>query len=59
MQQASRRDIVKLYGLKHCDSCKKALSQLRAAGHDIAFFDIRKDPLDQAQIADLLGEEGV
>ena len=48
------RHILKLYGLKNCGSCKKALSQLRAAGHDIAFFDIRKDPLDQAQIADLL-----
>ena len=56
------RHILKLYGLKNCDSCKKALSQLRAVGHDIAFFDIRKDPLNQAQIADLLlrhGEQSV
>ena len=45
---------MKLYGLKNCDSCKKALSQLRAAGHDIDFFDIRTEPLDQSQIADLL-----
>ena len=49
---------MKLYGLKNCDSCKKALSQLRAAGHDIAFFDIRTDPLDQSQIADLLARHG-
>ena len=45
---------MKLYGLKNCDSCKKALSQLRAAGHDIDFFDIRIEPLDPSQIADLL-----
>ena len=49
---------MKLYGLKNCDSCKNALSQLRAAGHDIAFFDISTDPLDQSQIADLLARHG-
>ena len=49
---------MKLYGLKNCDSCKKALSKLRAAGHDIDFFDIRTDPLDQSQIADLLARHG-
>jgi len=49
---------MKLYGLKNCDSCKKAMSQLRAAGHDIAFFDIRTDPLDQSQIVDLLAHHG-
>ena len=49
---------MKLYGLKNCDSCKKALSQLRAAGHDIDFFDIRIEPLDPSQIADLLARHG-
>ena len=49
---------MKLYGLKNCDSCKKALSQLRAAGHQIDFFDIRTDPLDQSQIDDLLAHHG-
>ena len=58
VQQVIGRHIMKLYGLKNCDSCKKALSQLRAAGHDIAFFDIRTDPLDQSQIADLLARHG-
>ena len=58
MQRVIRGDIVRLYGLKNCDSCKKALSQLRAAGHDIAFFDIRTDPLDQLKIADLLARHG-
>ena len=49
---------MKLYGLKNCDSCKKALSQLSAAGHSVSFFDIRTDPLDQPQIADLLTRHG-
>ena len=49
---------MKLYGLKNCDSCKKALSQLCAAGHNIDFFDIRTEPLDPLQIADLLARHG-
>ena len=49
---------MKLYGLKNCDSCKTALSQLRAAGHDIVFFNIRTAPLDQYQIAELLARHG-
>lgn len=49
---------MKLYGLKNCNSCKKALSQLRAVGHEITFFDIRTDPLGPLQIADLLAHHG-
>ena len=49
---------MKLYGLKNCDSCKKALSQLHAVGHRIDFFDIRTDPLDRSQIDDLLAHHG-
>ena len=49
---------MKFYGLKNCDSCKKALSQLQAAGHKIEFFDIRTEPLDQSQITDLLARHG-
>ncbi len=32
-----------LYGLKNCDTCKKALSALEAAGHSVAFVDIRAE----------------
>ena len=47
-----------LYGLKNCDSCKKALAQLRAAGHEVAFVDIRAEPLEPTQLADLLAHHG-
>ncbi len=30
-----------LYGLKNCDTCKKALKALEAAGRDVTFVDIR------------------
>lgn len=49
---------MKFYGLKNCDSCKKALSQLRDAGHKINFFDIRTEPLDRLQIRNLLAIHG-
>ena len=47
-----------LYGLKNCDSCKKALAQLRAVGHEVTFVDIRTEPLDAAQLTDLLAHHG-
>lgn len=32
-----------MYGLKNCDTCKKALKALAAAGHDVTFVDIRTE----------------
>jgi len=32
-----------LYGLKNCDTCKKALKALEGAGKSVAFVDIRTD----------------
>lgn len=32
-----------LYGLKNCDSCRKAMKALQANGHRVSFADIRKE----------------
>lgn len=32
-----------LYGLKNCDTCKKALGALNADGHDVTMVDIREE----------------
>ena len=32
-----------LYGLKNCDTCKKALKALAVAGRDVTFVDIRAE----------------
>jgi len=32
-----------LYGLKNCDTCKKAIKALTADGQDVEFVDIRAD----------------
>lgn len=34
---------MKLYGLKNCDTCKKALKALEAAGKPVEFIDIRAE----------------
>jgi len=47
-----------LYGLSTCDTCKKALKALHAAGHSVTFRDIRAEPLTAAEIAALVGEFG-
>lgn len=43
-----------LYGIPTCDTCKKALKALAAAGHDVAFRDIRAEPLSEAEIAEFV-----
>lgn len=47
-----------LYGIPTCDSCKKALKALEAAGREVTFRDIRKDPLTEPEIAELVAEFG-
>jgi len=32
---------LKLYGLKNCDKCRKALKELTAEGRDVSFIDMR------------------
>lgn len=47
-----------LYGLPTCTTCKRALKDLEAAGHQITFRDIRADPLTEAEWAPLITEFG-
>ena len=47
-----------LYGISTCDTCKKAIKSLEAAGHAVTFRDVRKDPLDDAEIDGIVKEFG-
>lgn len=50
---------VKLYGLKTCDTCRKALKALETAGKPAEFVDVRANPLSRDMLATLytaLGE---
>ncbi len=39
------------YGLKTCDTCRKAQKELRAAGIDFTYVDVRADGLQADKIA--------
>ncbi len=47
-----------LYGISTCDTCKKALKALAAAGRDVTFRDIRANPLTTAEIDLIVAEFG-
>jgi arsenate reductase (glutaredoxin) len=47
-----------LYGISTCDTCKKAIKALEAAGHPVSFRDVRKDPLSEAEIETIISEFG-
>lgn len=48
-----------LYGLKTCDTCRKALRELEAAGHEVEFVDVRQAPLDRASRTQFLDAFGM
>jgi arsenate reductase len=49
---------LKLYGLKNCDTCKKAVKWLQAEGIDHEFLDLRKSPPSPEQLSNWLKEVG-
>ncbi len=44
--------MLKIYGLKNCDTCRKALAFLKAEGVEHEFLDVRADGVSAAQIKD-------
>ncbi|MEM7438500.1 MAG: ArsC/Spx/MgsR family protein [Pseudomonadota bacterium] len=42
---------MKLYGLKNCDTCRKALKALEAAGKTVEFVDVRADGVPKDALA--------
>ena len=49
---------MRLYGLKNCDSCKKARKALQSAGQLIEFIDLRATPVAVEQLQKWLDEHG-
>ncbi len=51
-----------IFGLKNCDTCRKALKWFHEAGIEATLHDFRKDGLDRAQIShwiEVLGADGL
>jgi arsenate reductase len=49
---------MKLYGLKNCDTCRKAVKQIIASGQEITLVDVRNDPLSADDLARFYAEFG-
>lgn len=47
-----------LYGIKSCDTVRKAWKALEAAGHEVQLRDVREAPLTEAEIAEFLAAFG-
>jgi arsenate reductase (glutaredoxin) len=47
-----------LYGISTCDTCKRALKTLQAAGRQVTFRDIRAEPLSTTEIEAIVHEFG-
>jgi arsenate reductase-like glutaredoxin family protein len=47
---------MKFFGLKTCDTCRKALKALQAAGHSPTVVDVRADGLTAQQIEAIVQE---
>ncbi|MDO5612213.1 MAG: hypothetical protein Q4G14_03100 [Paracoccus sp. (in: a-proteobacteria)] len=51
---------LEMFGLAHCSTCQKAQAALEAAGWQVAFRDVQKDPLSEVErqrLADEWGEK--
>lgn len=42
---------MRIYGLKNCDTCRKALKSLAEVGHDVVFVDVRADGISTDDLA--------
>jgi arsenate reductase-like glutaredoxin family protein len=49
---------MRFFGLKSCDTCRKALGQIRAAGIAPQVIDVRDDGIAPADLAAILTEFG-
>lgn len=47
-----------LYGIRTCDTCKRAEKELISAGHKVRFRDVRAEPLEADELQELLIEFG-
>lgn len=43
---------MKLYGIKSCDTCRKALKMIGESGQEVEFIDVRDTPLGADKLAE-------
>lgn len=50
--------MLKLYGIKACDTCRKARQAIEKAGKEVEFVDVRDTPLGADELKQFLNEFG-
>jgi arsenate reductase (glutaredoxin) len=51
--------MITIYGIKNCDTCRKALKWLEAEGHAHKFHDFRSDGLGEKTVRDFIDALGM
>ena len=46
--------MINIYGLKNCDSCRKAIKWLKGNNYSYEFFDIKVNPVKKNKIKEWL-----
>lgn len=49
---------MRFFGLKSCDTCRKAVKALQGAGHDPQVIDVRADGLSDTDLAQIIARFG-
>ena len=49
---------MKVFALKNCDTCRKAIKEMKAAGLEFDVIDVRDDGLETEDIAKIVGDVG-
>ncbi len=50
--------MIRLYGLKTCDTCRKAQTALQAAGQTVSFIDVRESAAEELPLETWLAQFG-
>ena len=51
--------MINIYGLKNCDSCRKAINWLKDNNYSFDFFDIKANPIKKSKIEEWLTVHGI
>jgi Spx/MgsR family transcriptional regulator len=51
--------MIQLLGIKNCNTVQKTIKWLQDNGHDYDFIDLKKDPLNDTELAEIVHKVGI
>lgn len=51
--------MIQILGIKNCNTVQKTLTWMQDNGHDYEFIDLKKDPLNDTELAELVHKVGI